>query len=141
MLISQETPDKVQPVATSSPIATEPEPSAGPSIQQPPYVIQVQEDTVESIATEEGRQDKWNAVMGAIKDNLSTMLHLTATPRKVRRIPDEKDPETKTQPVRLPLHPAISAALDACREDIQVHPTGDLGKQPRVNPDRQAPGN
>jgi len=79
-------------------------------------------------------------VVGAIKDNLPSMVRTVATPRKVRRIPDDKDPESKPQPTRLPLHPTIPAALAACRKEAQAKGGPDLSKPIKVEPDRQAPG-
>jgi len=87
----------------------------------------------------EGRQDHWNTVVGAVKANLPTMLQTVATPRKMRRIPDTQDPDSKAGPIRLPLHPTIKAALDGCKKEIKVSQGADMASQPKVNPDRQAP--
>jgi len=90
--------------------------------------------------TDATRQEKWNSVVGAVKDGLSTMVKPMVSPRKERRIPDKLDPEPRAQPVRMPLHPAIKQALEACQKDIRGPKSGDLSKDtPRLNPDRQAP--
>ena len=86
------------------------------------------------------RMERWNTVVGAVKANLPHMLRVVASPRKSRRIPDRLDPEPRAQPVRLPLHPAITSALEACQQDIKPPKGGDLSKDtPKLNPDRQAP--
>lgn len=86
------------------------------------------------------RQEKWNQVMGAIKDNLPHMIRSEPSPRKARRIPDRLDPEPKAPPVRMPLHPTITDALTACHKDIKPPKGGDVTKDtPKLTPDRQAP--
>jgi len=132
----QETPEKSKPDRAGEDTV------ARPGTQRPPFHAELpQGSEASSLMPEgEGRQDRWNAVMGAVKDNLPSMIQSVATPRKARRIPDEKDPEPRPQPVRLPLHPTIPAALEACRRVAQSPDSGDLSKPLKIDIDRKAPG-
>lgn len=133
------TPEREQQATGDLPPVTPLDPKGVPALV-PILSTPSELSSTSALEPDSSRQEKWNQVMGAIKENLPHMIRTTSSPRKIRRIPDKLDPEPKAQPIRLPLHPSITSALEACERDIKPPKGGDLGKDtPKLQPDRQAP--